>query len=137
MDQYFGGSHVGGDGDVPQIAQPDERCILFPRLCGEGVPEKEDQIYLIEGYPGTNLLVSAKSAVQVTVYGKSGGFTHQFSRGGGRADVVAGKDPAVSYAKLYHQFFFCLMGYQCYIHILSEQYATAVFVGGSCSPLIL
>ena len=60
VDQYLGSGNVGGHGDVVHIAQAQQRHFVgFAGLCVDGVAEEQQQIHLIAGDAGCDLLVAA------------------------------------------------------------------------------
>ena len=63
VDQHFGGSDIGSDGDIMHIAEPEKVHII--RLMGLGVQrisEEDEHIDLVAGDTSGHLLVSALRA---------------------------------------------------------------------------
>ena len=60
VDQHLGGGDVGGHGDVVHIAQAQQSHLVgLAGLCIDGVAEKQQQVDLIAGNAGRDLLVAA------------------------------------------------------------------------------
>jgi hypothetical protein len=60
VDQYLGSGNVGGHGDVVHIAQAQQRHFVgFAGLCVDGITEEQQQVDLIAGDAGCDLLVAA------------------------------------------------------------------------------
>lgn len=65
MDQSFGCGDVGCHGNIVDIAQTQQiRTILFSGTGCNGVPEEKQQVDLIAGNPGSDLLIAAMGAAQ-------------------------------------------------------------------------
>ena len=80
------------------------------------VAEKQDQVDLVVGDAGADLLAAALVGGQAEVDGQTGGAADQLPRRLGRGQLVLGQDAAVSDAELHHQFFFSIVAHQCDVH---------------------
>ena len=60
VDEHLSGGNVGGHGDVVHIAQAQQGHLIgLAGLCIDGVAEEQQQVHLIAGNAGRDLLVTA------------------------------------------------------------------------------
>ena len=110
MDQHLGGGDVGGHGDVVHIAQAQQSHLI--RLAGlgiDGVAEEQQQVDLVAGNAGRDLLVAALHPGQKTLYLQAGGLGNQFTGSAGRHQFMLAQNAAVRRAELNHQLLFGVM----------------------------
>ncbi len=117
MDEHLCGGDVGGQRDVVHITQAQQGHLIgLAGLCIDGVAEEQQQIDLIAGDAGRDLLVAALDARQEPLHLQARGLgDHLAGRTGGHQFMLA-QDPAVCRTELNHQLLFGVMRDQCNRH---------------------
>jgi hypothetical protein len=121
-DEDFGGRQVCRDGDVVNVAEAEQIGVVavgFGVGSRQGVAEEKQQVYLIVGYAGNELLSPADLAGKQLFYLEPGRAFDVFPGSSGRAEAVLRQDTAIGDAELSHQFFFAIVCNYSYIHRFS------------------
>ena len=110
-DEHLRACQIGGNGDIVLITVPDgfDHLAVIPGIGIVGVGEQQDQIDLVIGDPGIDLLVAALLMGQKKGNGQTGIVTNQPSGGSGGIQAVLGKHTLICGTELNHQFFFLVM----------------------------
>ena len=101
------------------IAQAQQRHFVgLTGLCVDGVAEEQQQVDLVAGNAGRDLLVAALHPGQKTLYLQAGGLGNQFAGSAGRHQFMLAQNTAVRRAELNHQLLFGVMCNECDRHPL-------------------
>ena len=140
MDEHLSGGDVGGHGDVVHIAQAQQGHLIgLAGLCIDGVAEEQQQVHLIAGNAGRDLLVTALNPCQETLHLQARGLCdHLASRPGGHQFMLA-QNPAVRRTELNHQLLFGVMRNQCNRHRSTSPFTSpgSIFSLGHCIAYII
>ena len=89
------------------IAQAQQgHLVRLAGLCIDGVAEEQQQVDLVAGNAGRDLLVAALHTGQKTLYLQAGGLRNQFAGRAGRHQFMLAQNTAVRRAELNHQLLF-------------------------------
>ena len=116
VDKRLGGSDIGCNGNVVNVAQAQQVDVVrLVGLCVQRVAEEDEQVYLVAGNAGGELLVAALRSAQKTLYVKPGSLCDQFSGGAGGAYFMVAQNTAVCDTELNHKLLFRIVSNKCYI----------------------
>ena len=125
VDKDLSGGDVGGHRDVVDIAQAQQsHLIRLAGLCVDGVAEEQQQVHLVAGDAGRDLLVAALYARQKALHLQTGGFGDHLAGRTGCHQFMLAQNPAVRRTELYHQLFFGVMRNQCNRHRSTSPFPT-------------
>ena len=117
-DEHFSRGQIGGDGHIVLVAMADglDHLAVVPGLGGVGVGKQQDQVDLVIGNPGVDLLMAALFVRKQQGNGQTGIVCDQPTGSGGGEQVVFDKNALIGSTELYHQFFFLVVCQECEVH---------------------
>ena len=114
--QHFGSGDVAGEGDVVLVAQAGNVGYVPGHAFVGGIVEEENQVELVIGNAGTDLLAASVGVGEEAVDVQSGRFGHHMTGGVGGVEVVLGQDTGIGRAELDHQILLVVVGHQSDVH---------------------
>jgi len=109
--KHFSTGQIGGNGNIMFVAVANgfNHLGIVPGLGGIGIGEQKNEIDLVIGDPGVDLLMTALLMAQQQCYGQIGIVSNQAAGGCGGEQIMLDQNTFISGAELDHQFFLFIM----------------------------
>ena len=117
VDEHLRGGDVGGQRDVMHITQAQQGHLVgLAGLCVDRIAEEQEQIDLIAGNAGCDLLITALNTCQKALDLQTRCLGDQLAGGTRSHQFMLAQNPAIRRTELNHQLFFGVMRNQCNRH---------------------
>ena len=117
--QHFSAGQVGSHGHIVLVAMAQglHGLAVVPGIDGIGIGKQQDQVDLVVGDAGIDLLVTALLVRKQQGNGQTRVIRDQTTGGGGGKQIVLDQNAFISSAELHHQFFFLIVSQKSDVHV--------------------